>query len=53
MFIILLAGDNRDVVPTDTVKNTIYFLAKKHGVENIETFALLLANHFLTFYSHV
>jgi urate oxidase len=67
------------VIPTDTVKNTIYFMAKKHGVclppnhpsphssvrfaplrmlmpcqiKTIEEFALLLAEHFLTFYNHV
>jgi len=46
-------GDNRDVVPTDTVKNTIYALAKKHGIKTIEEFALLLAEHFLSFYGHV
>jgi urate oxidase len=46
-------GDNKDVIPTDTVKNTIYLLAKKHGIKTIEEFALRLSNHFLTFYSHV
>lgn len=30
-----LYGDNAQVIPTDTQKNTIYALAKKHEVWNI------------------
>jgi urate oxidase len=42
-------GDNKDVLPTDTMKNTVYALASKvQEIEEIETFALRLANHFLT-----
>ena len=40
-------GDNAGVLPTDTMKNTVYALAKKHGVGEPEEFALLLARHFL------
>ncbi|HUL32708.1 MAG TPA: urate oxidase [Candidatus Eisenbacteria bacterium] len=40
-------GDNSKVLPTDTMKNTVYVLAKKHGIETPEHFCLLLANHFL------
>lgn len=46
-------GDNSDIVATDTQKNTVYILAKKHGIKSPEEFALLLANHFLANYDHV
>lgn len=42
-----LTGDNAAVLPTDTQKNTAYAFAKKHGVDQIEDFALLLARHFV------
>lgn len=41
------AGDNRKVVATDTVKNTIQALAHQHLGPQTEAFALLLARHFL------
>jgi urate oxidase len=42
-------GDNSDVLPTDTMKNTVYALASQaQEIEEIETFAMRLANHFLT-----
>src|SRR6058998_3304585 len=41
------AGDNRAVLPTDTMKNTVYALAKDWDGEEIEEFGLLLARHFL------
>jgi urate oxidase len=40
-------GDNRDVLPTDTMKNTVYALAARGPLEEPETFALNLAEHFL------
>jgi len=40
-------GDNRKVLPTDTMKNTVYVLAKKNPVNSIEEFGLALANYFL------
>jgi urate oxidase len=40
-------GDNRDVLPTDTMKNTVYALAARHPVDEPETFGRLLAEHFL------
>lgn len=46
-------GDNSDIVATDSQKNTVYLLAKKHGVTCPEQFALVLCNHFLNTYSHV
>jgi urate oxidase len=47
------AGDNSRIVATDTMKNTVYALAATHLLENIESFAMLLANHFLEKFSHV
>jgi urate oxidase len=41
------AGDNSAVLPTDTMKNTVYVLAKEHGIESPEAFGLLAANYFL------
>ena len=42
-------GDNSQVLPTDTMKNTVYALASQtREIEETETFALRLANHFLT-----
>ncbi|WP_030438750.1 factor-independent urate hydroxylase [Actinoplanes subtropicus] len=41
-----LTGDNTGVLPTDTMKNTVYAFAKQHGVGEPEEFALLLARHF-------
>ncbi len=40
-------GDNRDVLPTDTMKNTVYALARQIEIEAIEDFARVLATHFL------
>jgi urate oxidase len=41
-------GDNRDVLPTDTMKNTVYALAARHGVADPEPFGLRLSEHFLS-----
>ena len=40
-------GDNRDVIPTDTMKNTVYALARQIEIDAIEDFARALATHFL------
>jgi urate oxidase len=42
-----LSGDNSAVLTTDAQKNTVFALAKEHGVGEIEDFALLLARHFV------
>src|SRR5580704_8227948 len=39
-------GDNSLVLPTDTMKNTVYALAQDPAVEQPESFGLLLASHF-------
>src|SRR5258708_28407117 len=41
-------GDNRWILPADTIKNTVYALAKLYTIEQIEEFAQQLVNHFLT-----
>ena len=41
------AGDNSAVLPTDTMKNTVYALAATGRVRDAESFGLLLARHFL------
>jgi len=41
------SGDNTGVLPTDTMKNTVYAFAKEHGVGEPEAFGLLLARHFV------
>lgn len=40
-------GDNRDVLPTDTMKNTVYALAAREGVGEPEAFGILLGRHFI------
>jgi urate oxidase len=42
-----LEGDNAAVLPTDTMRNTVYAFAKEHAVEPIEGFGRTLAQHFL------
>src|SRR3979409_711571 len=41
-------GDNSKVLPTDTMKNTVYILARDHFSGSIEAFGLHLAEHFLS-----
>ncbi|MFN2384097.1 MAG: factor-independent urate hydroxylase [Gemmatimonadota bacterium] len=43
-----IAGDNRGVLPTDTMKNTVYAFGARHALAAIEAFALELSRHFLT-----
>lgn len=40
-------GDNSNVYPTDSMKNSVYILARRHGVGEIDEFAELLARHYL------
>ena len=41
------AGDNSDVLATDTMKNTVYAMAAQEPVGEPEPFGLRLAHHFL------
>lgn len=41
-------GDQQDVLPTDTQKNTVFAFAKERGLDSPEEFALALGDHFIT-----
>ena len=41
-------GDNSKILPTDTMKNTVYSLARKSSATCIEEFSQELIEHFLT-----
>lgn len=42
-----ISGDQADVLPTDTQKNTAFAYAKEHGVTSPEDYAIALGAHFL------
>ena len=46
-------GDNSQIVATDSMKNTVYVLAKEKDFSTPEEFAILLAGHFSKTYSQV
>ena len=46
-------GDNRLIIPTDTMKNVAFALAKEHSLESIEGFGTAIAGHFLEHHGHV
>jgi urate oxidase len=48
-----LTGNNRKIVATDSMKNTVYVLAKRHPLDSIESFGMDLARHFLRTYPQV
>jgi urate oxidase len=43
-----LEGDQRNVLPTDTQKNTAFAYAKSVGIDSIENYGLALARHFVS-----
>ena len=43
-----VSGDQSDVLPTDTQKNTAFAYAKEHGVDSIEDYGLALGRRLLT-----
>src|SRR4051812_18023713 len=47
------ASDNRIVIATDTIKNTVYIVAKENAFDSLEQFAVLLCRHFLKTYPQV
>src|SRR5690242_20699012 len=47
------SGDNRLIIPTDTMKNVAYALAREHTLTSIEGFGLVLTGHFLEHHVHV
>jgi urate oxidase len=40
-------GDQAEILPTDTQKNTVFAFAKEQGIDSIEEFALTLGDHYL------
>src|SRR5438128_1431876 len=46
-------GDNSSIVATDTMKNTVYALARNHPLADIESFAIHLGKHFVSNNAHV
>lgn len=48
-----LTGDNAQVIPTDTMKNTVFALSHALGALQPESFGLQLARHFLATHTHV
>ncbi|KAJ4972242.1 hypothetical protein NE237_005341 [Protea cynaroides] len=49
-----VAGDNSDIVATDTMKNTVYAKAKECAeVISVENFAIELGKHFTSYYPQV
>ena len=42
-----ISGDQADILPTDTQKNTAFAYAKEHGVTSPEDYAIALGRHFL------
>src|SRR6266852_2859337 len=46
-------GDNSRIIATDTMKNTVYVLARDHPLTDVESFGQALAGHFLKSYPHV
>jgi urate oxidase len=46
-------GDNSLVIPTDTMKNTVYAFARELDPCELETFAWTLGSHFVETFEHV
>jgi urate oxidase len=44
---VYIDGDNASCLATDTMKNTVYALARQDPIVHVETFALRLAEHFV------
>lgn len=46
-------ADNSVVVATDSMKNTVFIMAKQHPVNPPERFASILGSHFISKYPHI
>jgi len=46
-------ADNSKVLPTDTMKNTVYYVARQSKAETIEEFAMELGDYFSSNHSHI
>ncbi|MYV97104.1 urate oxidase [Streptomyces sp. SID3343] len=40
-------GGNENVLPTDTMKNTVFAFAQEHGIDSAEAYGVRLARHFV------
>ena len=47
------SGDNAKIIATDSMKNTVYVLAKETDFRHVEDFAATLARHFVETYEQV
>jgi len=48
-----ITGDNAAILPTDTMKNTCYFVAAESKADSIEAYAMALIDYILTRQSHI
>ena len=46
-------GDNANILPTDTQKNTVFALSHLHGAMEPEAFGLIIARHFIASQPHI
>ncbi len=46
-------GDNSQVIPTDTMKNSVYALARTNDFDSPEQFGQILSNHYIDSFEHV
>lgn len=46
-------GDNSHIIATDSMKNSVYVLAREHPLTDLESFGQHLADFFLTHYAQV
>lgn len=46
-------GGNRKILPADTIRNTVYALARQFPSDSIEDFSLHLIEHFLTYNAQI
>lgn len=46
-------GDNRKVIATDSMRNTVLVLAREHPIDCIESFGRCIASHFVDRYEQV
>jgi len=44
---VYIDGDNAACIATDTMKNTVYAIARQHPLDHVEAFAARLAEHFV------
>jgi len=44
---VYIDGDNRSCLATDTMKNTVYALARRDSIDQVESFGLRLADYFI------